>query len=172
MRELENNLIILILGARQLGKTTVLKQIRDAISVRFPTYFLNLEDPDIKKYLDIHPNKLFDITGSDPKQQQVIFIDEIQYLQNPSNVLKYLYDEYKDTVKLIVSGSSSFYIDQTFKDSLMGRKRILHMYSLDFEEFLAFKQETQILQSFFIDKKIPLLLRDRLHQLFLEYCTY
>jgi predicted AAA+ superfamily ATPase len=49
----------------------------------------------------------------------VIFVDEVQYLKNPSNFLKLLYDEYNENLKLVVSGSSSFYIDQKFKDSLM-----------------------------------------------------
>ena len=46
--------------------------------------------------------------------RNIIIIDEIQYLKNPTNFLKFIYDEYKGKVKLIVSGSSAFYIDKKF----------------------------------------------------------
>ncbi|NOY49677.1 MAG: AAA family ATPase [Chlorobi bacterium] len=42
----------------------------------------------------------------------MLFIDEIQYAANPSNFLKYLYDTYNPYLKIVVSGSSSFYLDQ------------------------------------------------------------
>jgi predicted AAA+ superfamily ATPase len=55
-----------------------------------------------------------------------------------------------------VSGSSSFYIDKKFKDSLMGRKELYEIFTLDFEEFLDFQDETQIKNLLFNEKKIPL----------------
>jgi len=170
--ELENNLILLLIWARQVGKTTVLKQLRESISSGQKTYFLNLEDPDIKTVLNIHPNKIFEIIWSNSAEKQIVFIDEIQYLDNPTNFLKYLYDEYKDTLKLVVSWSSSFYIDQNFKDSLIGRKKVFNMYTLDFEEFLDFKEENEIKTILFKDKNIPLLYRDKIAQLFWEYISY
>lgn len=170
--ELENNLILLLIWARQVGKTTVLKQLRESISSGQKTYFLNLEDPDIKKALNIHPNKIFEIIWSNSAEKQIVFIDEIQYLDNPTNFLKYLYDEYKDTLKLVVSWSSSFYIDQKFKDSLIGRKKVFNMYTLDFEEFLDFKEENEIKTILFKDQNIPLLYRDKIAQLFWEYISY
>jgi predicted AAA+ superfamily ATPase len=39
----------------------------------------------------------------------------------------------------VATGSSAFYIDKQFNDSLMGRKKIFQMGTLDFEEFLLFK---------------------------------
>lgn len=160
------------MGARQVGKTTLLKQIRDYIWSTKKTYFLNLEDIDVKKLLNTHPNKLFDITGSNSKDKQVIFIDEVQYLEDPANFLKYIYDEYKDTIKLIVSGSSSFYIDQKFKDSLIGRKKVYDIYTLDFEEFLDFKDENEIKNILFTNNNIPTLYESKVSQLWSEYITY
>jgi predicted AAA+ superfamily ATPase len=78
-----------------------------------------LEHPYPKQQLNQDPNNIFKITLSSSKEKQVIFLDEIQYLDDPSSFLKYMYDEYKENIKLIVSGSSSFYIDKKFKDSLM-----------------------------------------------------
>jgi predicted AAA+ superfamily ATPase len=45
-----------------VGKTTLLKQLKNNFKDNIKTYFLNLEDPDIKNTLNIHPNKLFGIT--------------------------------------------------------------------------------------------------------------
>jgi len=131
-----NNLILLLIWARQVWKTTLLKQLNEKLGIDKKTYFLNLEDSEIKNLLNQHPNKLFEITWSSSEDKQIIFIDEIQYLNDPTNFLKYIYDEYKDTIKLIVSWSSSFYIDQKFKDSLIWRKKVFNIYTLDFQEFL------------------------------------
>jgi predicted AAA+ superfamily ATPase len=42
-------------------------------------------------------------------EKLVVFIDEIQYLDNPTSFLKYIYDEFKN-IKFIVSGSSTLEI--------------------------------------------------------------
>ncbi|PJA09901.1 MAG: AAA family ATPase, partial [Flavobacteriales bacterium CG_4_10_14_0_2_um_filter_32_8] len=73
-----------------------------------------------------------------------LLIDEIQYLDNPTNFLKFLYDEYEYNVKVVVTGSSAFYIDAKFKDSLAGRKRVFQLYPLSFNEFLVFKRQEKI----------------------------
>jgi predicted AAA+ superfamily ATPase len=136
------------------------------------TFFVNLENPDLVALLDEHPYKLFEITGIDSKSPQTIFIDEVQYLKNPSNFLKLLYDDFHDHIKLVVSGSSSFYIDQKFTDSLMGRKEYYEILTLDFEEFLEFRDEQQIKKLIFEDKKLPAGYKRRIDELFLEYITY
>lgn len=170
--ELDNPLILLLIWARQVGKTTLLKQLRDTISSTRKTYFINLEAPDIRKLLDIHPNRIFEVTGATSDQPHIIFIDEIQYLHDPTTFLKYLYDAYKDTIKLVVSGSSSFYIDQKFRDSLIGRKRVFPVYTLDFREFLDFQDEIEIWDIIATWRPIPLLYVSRLESLILEYITY
>ncbi len=172
LKEFDNNLILLLVWARQVGKTTLLKQLKNNFKDDIKTYFLNLEDPDIKNTLNIHPNKLFDITWSSSATKQIIFIDEIQYLKDPTNFLKYIYDEYKENIKLVVSGSSSFYIDQKFKDSLIWRKKVFNIYTLDFEEFLDFKWEQEIKESLFINKKVPILYKNKIESLFLEYINF
>lgn len=169
---INNNQILLLIWARQVWKTTLMKQIQEKVKNNYKTYFLNLEDFEIKNYLNTHPNKLFEITWSKTDEKQIIFIDEIQYLDNPTNFLKYIYDEYKNNIKLIVSGSSSFYIDQKFRDSLIWRKKIFNIYTLDFEEFLDFKNELELKEIYKNNDKIPLLYKSQFERLFLEYITY
>lgn len=141
----DTNEVLLFVGARQVGKTTILKQIRDELEDRGETTFwLNLEDPEYLAELNKTPRNLFKIFPIDTTKRAVIFIDEIQYLKDPTNVLKYLYDEHGEYLKLIVSGSSAFYINESFRDSLAGRKRIFHVRSLSFLEFLRFQKEDEL----------------------------
>jgi uncharacterized protein len=138
-----------LIGARQLGKTTLVKQLMQYLEQKKElVYFLTFENPTILNAINEHPNNIFNFTFS-PKelqenQQLFIVIDEVQYAANPSNFLKFLYDEYAPKVKLIVTGSSAFYIDASFKDSLAGRKQVFELYPLAFDEFLHFKSEDKL----------------------------
>ncbi len=171
LKEVDNKYILLLLWARQVWKTTLLKEIQK-IKKDTINFFINIEDPRIKEALNRHPNNIFEITGSNKNEKQIIFLDEIQYLDDPTNFLKYIYDEYSENIKLIVSWSSSFYIDKKFKDSLVWRKKIFNIYTLDFFEFLDFKWESKLKDTILKSNKIPLLFKDDLNNLFLEYIKY
>ena len=148
---LENSDILLFIGARQAGKTTILKQLKGILEKEDnPAYFLNLEDPEYLGLLNQSPKNLFKIVSLDLKKRSFIFIDEVQYLVNPSHFLKYFYDEYNGKIKLLVSGSSAFYIDKKFTDSLAGRKKIFWVSTLSFREFLRFKDEAELAKKDFI----------------------
>lgn len=137
--------VLLFIGQRQAGKTTILRQLRDKLEKQGAnSYFINLEDSEYLDLLNKSPKNIFKILTLDLKQRNYIFIDEIQYLENPSNFLKYLYDEYAGKIKILASGSSAFYLDEKFKDSLAGRKKIFHVSTLSFAEFLLFKNEKKL----------------------------
>lgn len=142
--------IMLFIGARQAGKTTILKQLEDFLKKQGEIcFFLRLEDPDYLGLLNESPKNLFKIFPIDLSKKNFVFIDEVQYLNNPSNFLKYFYDAYGGKIKLLVSGSSAFYIDKKFKDSLAGRKKIFNVLTLSFREFLIFKKENELSQKNF-----------------------
>jgi Predicted ATPase (AAA+ superfamily) len=116
----------------------------------------------------LSPKNIFQVLPLDLKKKTFIFIDEIQYLKDPTNFLKYLDDQYQEKLKLIVSGSSAFYIDRRFKDSLVGRKKIFYVYPASLKEFFAFK-------GFEFDKpysKLTLVEKDQYKKLFFEYLVY
>lgn len=185
-RKIENRLkenldrdeIVVLVGARQSGKTTLLRKIKAELDSREQvTFFINLENTRHLQALNDDPENLFKLTGNPPEERAYIFIDEIQYLDNPSNFLKYIYDEYKGRIKLIVTGSSSFFIDQKFKDSLAGRKRLLELKLLDFREFLRFKRKEEMIDYFphtplLKKREIPGLARNKLDKLFMEFVTF
>ena len=168
---LENDDILLFAGARQVGKTTILKQLQSyLVQEARPVYFLNLEDPDYLELLNESPKNLLKIFTMDLKKRNFIFIDEVQYLRNPSNFLKYVYDEYKSTIKLLVSGSSAFYLDKKFGDSLAGRKRIFNVLTLSFREFLRFKGEQDLSTADFA--RLSLSEKEKISIYYREYIIY
>ncbi|MEI6409485.1 MAG: ATP-binding protein [Bacteroidota bacterium] len=138
--------LTVLIGARQTGKSTLLKQLAESLTASGETMvMLNLERKDILLELNENPENLFKYLPGRQTGRMFALIDEVQYLSDPTNFLKLLYDEYSDRLKLIVTGSSAFYIDRQFKDSLAGRKKIFELQTLDFEEFLMFQgQETEL----------------------------
>lgn len=136
---LEYRDFIIIAGPRQSGKTSVLKLIKSHLEEKQKTtFYISLEDPRVLSQLNGHPEALFSFI---PKTEHFSFIliDEIQYLKDPTNFLKYHFDFHSEKIKMICTGSSAFYIDQKFKDSLAGRKQLYNLYTLNFNEFLYFK---------------------------------
>ncbi len=142
--------ILVLHGARQVGKTHILFWLRDRLLEQGKTvHYLDLEDSRLRSVLDagvpeffqylkelgLNPEK-FSGTGED---RLFVFIDEIQYLKDPSSFLKLMADHHKP-VKLVVSGSSSFDIRSKFSDSLAGRTVDFEIYTLSFREYLMFRQ--------------------------------
>lgn len=138
--------IIVIHGARQVGKTTLAQYVINDISSSVAStsiLWVDLEDP---AWLDICNKGIDELLryarakGYDTEHLLYICVDEIQYLDNPSSFLKLAYDRYKGRVKLIVTGSSTFSIKSKFKDTLVGRIIDFELFPLNFREFLRFKR--------------------------------
>jgi len=131
--------IIALLGARQVGKTSIIKLLMQRLHSEEYLYF-DLEDTynlqilsRVDTFLDYIKTK-----GFDKSKRVYVFIDEIQNLPQATKFLKIVHDHYSH-IKLIVSGSSSFEIRKKFGDALTGRKVIFTIYPLSFEEYLWFR---------------------------------
>lgn len=145
---LEKDNIIVLHGARQVGKTHILYYLQNVLDSQGKlTKFLDLEsvrfvellDAGVEALLTYLNNEGFDLDKLKRERTTLyLFIDEIQYLQNPSSLLKLLGDHHK-YLRLIVSGSSSFDIKNKFKDSLVGRTVNFEIFNLSFKEFVRFK---------------------------------
>jgi predicted AAA+ superfamily ATPase len=131
-----------LIGARQTGKSTLLKQLSATLD---NAVVLNLDRKDILLDLDQNPENIFKYVPQNLEKATVL-IDEIQYLSDPTHFLKLLFDEHADRLKIVATGSSAFYIDRQFKDSLAGRKKIFELPTLGFDEFLRFKNQDDLYQ--------------------------
>lgn len=137
----------ILIGARQIGKSTLLKQLFEDLTKKGEiAYFLNLDRKEILEELNESPENLFKMCPLQQDKKIIVFIDEIQYLDDATTFIKLLFDEYSNRLKIVATGSSAFYIDKQFNDSLVGRKKIFQMGTLDFEEFLLFKGRTDLIE--------------------------
>lgn len=123
--------ILAIVGPRQSGKTTLLKEIfkplKDAVYVDFEDRdVLDLFNNDIKAFYRLHGQSV-----------KYLFIDEFQYAREGGKKLKYLYDTFK--IKIIISGSSVLDLTHQAVKFLVGRIFIFHLYPLDFKEYLSYR---------------------------------
>ncbi|MEK7522682.1 MAG: ATP-binding protein [Patescibacteria group bacterium] len=118
---------LILLGARQVGKTTILKRL-------FPqAYYLLLDNENTKKVLETYDlNTYRSILG---RYKQII-LDELHLLSDPGRAVKIIYDQIPH-IQLIVTGSSSFHIKNKTGQSLAGRKIDYQLYPLTFSEYLV-----------------------------------
>ena len=124
--------IIAIFGARQVGKTTLMRKIFEKIVGR--KIFLDFEDPEMVGLFDEDIkafSKLY------VENYEFIFIDEFQHSQTGGKGLKYIYDTFKK--KIFISGSSSLELTVKLASALVGRIFILELYPLSLEEFILFR---------------------------------
>jgi predicted AAA+ superfamily ATPase len=136
----------IITGGRQTGKSTLLKQIEaHCKQMEIPVVFVNLENRTILTELNENPLNILKFIP-EMNKKTVILVDEIQYLSDPSNFLKLLYDEHSEQIKIVTTGSSAFYIDHQFKDSLAGRKKLFQLYTCSFDEYLLLSGKSHLLE--------------------------
>ncbi len=118
---------IIIVGARQVGKTTLIKSLLQEKDY----LFLDADDPTIRQLL------------SSPNTEQIrtflgnydtVFVDEAQRIEKIGLTLKIITDQFKD-VQLFVSGSSSFDLGNKLNEPLTGRKWEYELFPISWEEF-------------------------------------
>jgi len=128
---------LLITGMRQVGKTTLMRQIFEETGE--PKLWFDLDNPlDQKIFEDIDYDLIYKrIKNMGQKTGKLsIFIDEIQILPEITKVIKYLIDHY--SVKFYLTGSSGFYLKNLFPESLSGRKFLYELPPMGFLEYLYF----------------------------------
>jgi predicted AAA+ superfamily ATPase len=134
----------ILTGARQTGKSTLMKQLDTFCNEnKIPTIFINLENKNFLTAFNKTPLNLLNYLPLTDKRI-VVFMDEIQYLDDPSNFLKLLYDEYAEKIKIVATGSSAFYMDKKFKDSLAGRKKVFQLHTCTFDEYLRLRNKEEL----------------------------
>ena len=134
---------LVITGMRQVGKTTLMKQIFDEITA--PKLWFDFDNPlDMLLFEEIDYNKIFQKLNNQVNatgDRIFVFIDEIQNLPEITKIIKFHIDHYN--VKYIVSGSSNYYLKNLFPESLSGRKFLFILPPLSFQEYLYFNDKAQ-----------------------------
>ncbi|MHB8443367.1 MAG: ATP-binding protein [Patescibacteria group bacterium] len=129
---------IIIYGARQVGKTTLVKKIQEKYSEN--SLYLNADEPDIRYSLE---NK----TSTEIKKiigdNTFLIIDEAQRVNNIGLTLKLIIDNFP-LVQVIATGSSSFELSNSISEPLTGRKFEFHLYPLSIEEMLEKKTNIEV----------------------------
>lgn len=126
---LNNGKAILIMGARQTGKTTMLMQM-------FPenedNLWLNGDEIDVQSVFEnVSADRLRGIIGG----HKVLVIDEAQRIKDIGLRLKLITDKIPD-VQLVATGSSSFDLSNKVNEPLTGRKWEFRMFPLSFAEMV------------------------------------
>jgi len=131
--------ISLLIGPRQAGKTTLLEKLKDFLEKKGEqVFFFNLDILSQKEFFENQKGFIRYLENKRKKRKAFVFIDEVQRLENPGIFLKGIYDQ-KLPYKLIASGSSALEIKSKISESLTGRKRVFHLGTLSFEEFIKYK---------------------------------
>ena len=132
---------IIIVGPRQVGKTTLIETILE----KEQHLFLDGDDPAVRNLLT-NPNteQLKSIIG----KYKIVFIDEAQRIENIGVTLKIITDQFKN-VQLLVSGSSAFELNNKINEPLTGRKWEYELFPISWKEFednIGFVKATQQLE--------------------------
>ncbi|MBT9174106.1 MAG: hypothetical protein DDT21_02517 [Syntrophomonadaceae bacterium] len=121
---------VIVTGPRQVGKTTVLKQVCKDIP------YITLDDPGIMEYAKTE-SALFFKTYAPP-----VVLDEVQYAPELFPYIKMIADETKEKKLFYMTGSQAFQLMKNVSESLAGRIGILQMLGLSLREILGRSDRT------------------------------
>ncbi len=120
---------ITLMGARQVGKSTILHSLLDGDS---SVLWLNGDDDDVREmFRNMTSTRLKTIIGN----RKTVVIDEAQRINEIGLRMKLITDQIPG-VQVIATGSSSFELSSKVNESLAGRKRELKLFPLTFSEMV------------------------------------
>lgn len=121
---------IILMGARQVGKSTLLQLL---LGQRQDVLLLNGDNNDVQAlFTGISAERIHSLMGT----KRVLVIDEAQRIPNIGIQLKIIIDQLPD-VQVIATGSSSFELASKVNEPLTGRKREFKLFPLTFNEMVA-----------------------------------
>lgn len=134
-QRIEGNLFkgkaIIVIGARQVGKSTLFRQITEKLEE--PVLMLNCDEPEVKELLaGMNLTELKLMLG----KHRVVVIDEAQRVPEIGMTLKRITDNFPE-VQLLVTGSSSFELQNRLNEPLTGRKYEYRLFPISTRELLG-----------------------------------
>ena len=122
--------IVILMGARQVGKTTLLKSLFQNSD---STLWLNGDELDIQ---NLFANLSVDRFKAYLGKNKILVIDEAQRIEDIGLRLKVLADSLND-IQIFATGSSSFDLANRVNEPLTGRKREFQLFPLSFKELAS-----------------------------------
>lgn len=127
-RHLFKNKSVIIYGARQVGKTTLVHEL--VKKQKASVLFLNADDADIREiFLNVNASKLVPFFSD----YKIVVLDEAQRIADAGLVIKIIHDNFKN-IQLIVTGSSPFELADRIKEPTTGRKFEFTLQPFSFSE--------------------------------------
>ncbi len=129
-KRLYRNKAIIIVGPRQVGKTTLLRML--VADTQRKVLMWNCDEPDVRR-------KLAEPTSTELRVEigdaDLILIDEAQRVKNIGITLKLMIDNFPEK-QLVVTGSSAIELSNSINEPLTGRKYEYVMYPFSAEELI------------------------------------
>jgi uncharacterized protein len=165
----ESNKIISLVGNRRSGKTYFFYQLVKELLVKGiakdQILYINFDDDRLYPLkldeLDYLIESYYELFPENKNKKKYFFLDEIQTIDNWELFVRRLND--KENIKIYLTGSSSKLLSQEIATSLRGRTLSYYLYTLNFKEFLEFKNFKFTKNDVYSSK------RYQLKKLFLEY---
>lgn len=130
---------IIVYGPRQVGKTTLMKQIIEENKDKNCLY-LNCENFSVQENLEIlEAEKIKKYFNN----ANLVVLDEAQVLKNPGGIIKLMVDTYPK-IQILATGSSSFDLGNKLGEPLVGRAYHYKLYPFSVEEILLNKKEIDV----------------------------
>ncbi len=130
-QKLNGGKTIVIYGARQVGKTTLLHQIFDE---QKNVLWLNGDIEATRKQFD---DLSLDTAQTLIGDYKTVIIDEAQRIENIGLKLKILQDNFGDKVQFVATGSSSFDLANKINESMTGRVWTFQLFPLKVSELVG-----------------------------------
>lgn len=125
-KKMSNGKAIILIGPRQVGKTTLIREI--LLNENY--LFLNGDDPTVRQVLNsTNTKELESIIG----EKKYVFIDEAQRIENIGLTSKIITDQFPN-VQLLLSGSSAFELNNQINEPLTGRKWEYELFPISWSE--------------------------------------
>lgn len=137
-RQLFKGKAIIVYGARQVGKTTLVQALLAKHGA--DSLYLNCDEPDIRARLtDTTSTRLRQLVG----KRSLVVIDEAQRVPNIGLTLKLLTDQFPGQ-QVVATGSSSLDLANTISEPLTGRKFEFHLHPLSLQELATVHSPLEI----------------------------
>ena len=144
-KHLKEKEITVLVGPRQTGKTTLILELYKELKAenQDKIFYFNLDRLKDLSFFSSQEEVIKFISSriqKGKKNKIYFFVDEAQRVENAGRFFKGIYD-LGLPIKLVLTGSSSLDIKDKMQESLAGRKKVFHLFTLSFREFLKYKNK-------------------------------